>query len=68
MNFTGVVLPEVLLNHYNLNLAILKNTNIEKVDSRTSYNFFIAPEMNNIQNAKFLIQKIPGLLEKYNIE
>jgi hypothetical protein len=49
------------------NLYTRQNTNMEKADLRTSYNYSLDPEINRITKAKFSILGISGLLEKYNI-
>jgi len=48
--------------------AIFENTLLEKVDFRTAYNYSINPENNRIKKAKFSMNGIAGLLDKYNIE
>ncbi len=48
--------------------AVFENTILEKADFRTSYNYSINPETNRIKKAKFSIQGIVGLLDKYDIE
>jgi len=47
--------------------AIFDNTILLKCDFRTSFNFIIDPEKNQISKAKFSLQGIAGLLTKYNI-
>ena len=44
------------------------NSILENVDFKTSYNFSIDLEMNKVKGAKFSIQNIIGLLDKYDIE
>lgn len=51
-----------------LSLALFQNTNLEKSDFETSYNYSINPELNKIKKAKFAISGLPGLLLKYDIE
>jgi len=48
--------------------SVFDNTNIEKVDFRSSYNYSIDPEINKMKRAKFSLQGVKGLLNKYNIE
>jgi uncharacterized protein YjbI with pentapeptide repeats len=43
------------------------NTNLESSDLQTATNFSIDPEANRIYKAKFSIQNITGLLDKYTI-
>jgi len=48
--------------------AIFSHTNLERADLRTSYNFTIDPEMNRIRKAKFSLNNLPGLLDKYELD
>lgn len=48
--------------------AIFKNTNLESVDFRTSFNYSIDPDLNRIKKAKFSLSGIAGLLNKFDIE
>ncbi len=48
--------------------AIFENTNLEKCDFTTSYNYSINPELNKIRKAKFSLPAVIGLLHKYDIE
>jgi len=48
--------------------AIFENTVLEKADLRSAVNYNIDPEANRIKKAKFSIQGLPGLLNKYNID
>ncbi len=50
-----------------LSRAIFENTVLTGADLRTSYNFSIDPELNRINNAKFTLRDVGGLLDKYNI-
>ncbi len=47
--------------------AVFENTNLEKTDFRSSFNFIVNPEINRIQGAKFSFDNITGLLHQYNI-
>ncbi len=47
--------------------SIFDNTIIEKADFRTSFNFYIDPDKNRIKKAKFSLNGVMGLLEKYDI-
>jgi uncharacterized protein YjbI with pentapeptide repeats len=66
-DFDKTDLSNSMLANCDLKRAIFKNTNLEKVDFSTAYNYSIDPETNNIKNAKFSLNGIAGLLEKYNI-
>ncbi len=48
--------------------AIFRNTILEKVDFKMAYNFAIDPEINRIRKAKFSLENVHGLLEKYQID
>ena len=48
--------------------ALFSRTILQKADFRTSYNFSINPEQNQISGAKFSLETLPGLLHKYNIK
>jgi len=48
--------------------ATFENTALEKVDLRTGFNYSINPEINRIKKAKFSLQGVLGLLDKYDIE
>jgi len=48
--------------------AIFENTILENADFRSSYNFSIDPEKNRVKKAKFCLQGLAGLLDKYDIE
>jgi fluoroquinolone resistance protein len=41
---------------------------LEKADFRTSNGYSIDPEMNRIKKAKFSLEGVAGLLDKYDIE
>jgi fluoroquinolone resistance protein len=55
-------------DHCDLAGALFENTNIEKSDFRSSFNYSINPEINRMKKAKFSLDGIRGLLDKYNIE
>lgn len=68
VDFTEGDLTEVLFNNCDLSGAQFEATKLEKADFRTSFNYTINPEMNNIRKAKFAFSGIKGLLQKYDIE
>jgi len=47
--------------------ATFDNTNIEKADLRTAYNYALDPERNRMKKALFAMTGLPGLLGKYGI-
>lgn len=67
-DFTGAEMKESLFDQCDLSGTRFENTNLEKADLRTSYNYTIDPEMNRIRKAKFSIHGITGLLQKYDID
>lgn len=76
--FKGIQLREVDLTECDLTSAVFdncdltgaafENTILEKADLRTSFNYSIDPERNRVKKAKFSLQGLPGLLNKYDIE
>jgi len=67
VDFSAADLTNASFNSCDLNGAIFENTLLEKADFRTSYNYSIRPELNRIKKAKFSIQGLAGLLDKYDI-
>jgi uncharacterized protein YjbI with pentapeptide repeats len=61
-------LTEAVFDDCDLQRAIFVNTNIEKTDFRTAFNYSIDLELNRIKKAKFSAHGISGLLDKYDIE
>ncbi len=66
-DFTEADLSNANLNNCNLKGAIFENTVLEKADLRTSYHYSIDPDINKITKAKFSLQGLRGLLDKYDI-
>jgi fluoroquinolone resistance protein len=66
-DFSEADLTNSTFNNCDLAGAIFDNTSLEKVDLRYSYNFSIDPEKNRIRKAKFSLQTITGLLDKFDI-
>jgi fluoroquinolone resistance protein len=48
--------------------AIFSNTQLNKADFSTAFNFNIDPETSKLLNAKFAIQGLPDLLRKYKLK
>ena len=67
-DFIEADLADTVFDHCNLESATFAKTNLESADFHTSFNYSIDPETNSIQKAKFSIQGLPGLLEKYDLE
>jgi fluoroquinolone resistance protein len=68
VDFTEADCTNLVFYNCDLARAVFSNTNLEKADFRTSYNYSIDPELNRIRKAKFSSSGIFGLLDKYDIE
>jgi fluoroquinolone resistance protein len=67
VDFAEADLTASIFDNCNLLQAIFDRTILEKADLRTSYNYFIDPEVNQIKKAKFSVDGLVGLLAKYDI-
>lgn len=67
VDFTAANLSKSIFNNCDFANSIIKNTNLEKADLSTSFNFNIDPEINKIKKAKFSSFNLIGLLAKYQI-
>jgi len=67
-DFTECDLTASKIENCNFLNASFDHTVLEKADLRTSYNYLINPEQNNIKKAKFSLSGVGGLLTKYDIE
>ena len=67
VDFTEADLSGATFSNCDFLGTMFGNTNLEKADFRSSINFSINPEMNQINKAKFSMQGIAGLLDKYDI-
>ncbi len=67
-DFTGADLTGASFGHCDLLNAKFEQTSLEKADLRSAVNYSIDPEINRIRKAKFSLQGITGLLDKYDIE
>ena len=56
-----------VFDNCDLSMAVFENTNLEKADFTTSYNYDIDPEKNRMKKAKFLQNGLHGLLLKYDL-
>ena len=57
-----------VFDNCNFERAIFEGTIIEKADFRTSFNYSIDPVVNRIKKAKFSMNGLAGLLDKYDIQ
>ncbi|MBK7873175.1 MAG: pentapeptide repeat-containing protein [Saprospiraceae bacterium] len=67
VDFTEADLTNVIFEHCDLSKAIFAQTKLENTDFRTSYHFSIDPAINYIKKAKFSLEGLKGLLDKYDI-
>lgn len=67
-SFIGTNLTAAVFDNCNLGGAIFNETQLKETDFTSSYNYKIDPEVNPMRKAKFSVQGIPGLLEKYDIK
>jgi fluoroquinolone resistance protein len=68
VDFTNADLSGATFENCDLTGATFENTMLEKADFRTARNFSIDPEINKIKKARFSLEGIIGLLNKYDIE
>jgi fluoroquinolone resistance protein len=67
-DFTECDVTGSLFDNCDLTNATFAFTILEKADLRTSYNYSIDPEKNRVKKARFSLQGVTGLLDKYDIE
>ncbi len=67
VDFSRAVLSKATFDNCDLLRVVFDGTKLLKADFRSAYNFIIDPESNQIQGAKFALQGLPGLLQKYGI-
>lgn len=67
-DFTQADLTGALFDQCDLLNTKFEQTNLEKADLRSAVNYSIDPEINRVKKAKFSLQGITGLLDKYDIE
>jgi len=66
-DFTEADLTDTQFTNCNLNRAFFNRTILKNADLRTSYNFIIDPDANNVKKARFSVHGLAGLLVKYDI-
>jgi len=67
VDFSECNLTSAVFKECDLLGAVFENTNLEKSDFVSSYNFSINPEINRMKKAKFSLQTLSGLLTKYDL-
>jgi uncharacterized protein YjbI with pentapeptide repeats len=68
VSFISTNLSNSVFEKCNLDGAIFNDTQLKEVNFLTAYNYKIDPEFNPMRKAKFSMQGIPGLLDKYDIK
>jgi fluoroquinolone resistance protein len=68
VDFTHADLSGALFENCDLARSLFENTILEKADLRSAYNYSIDPEINKLKKAKFSMEGLRGLLDKYDIE
>ncbi|MFN6083504.1 MAG: pentapeptide repeat-containing protein [Fluviicola sp.] len=67
IDFSEADLSNSVFKNCNLLLSVFDRTTLDKADFRTAVNYSIDPEKNRIKKAKFSLQGVAGLLNKYDI-
>ena len=67
VDFVETDLTGASFDNCDLNGAVFEKTNLEKADFTTAINYAFDPELNRIRNARFSLQGLPGLLQKFDI-
>lgn len=67
-DFSGTDLSASVFDKTDFLHARFDQTNLEKSDFRTAFNYSIDPDRNKVKKAKFSIDGVAGLLEKYGID
>lgn len=68
VDFTEADLSSALFRACDLRGATFEKTILDRADLRTAYQYSLDPEANSIKKAKFSLEGVVGLLNKYNIE
>ena len=66
-DFTETDLSKAVFEACDLSGTVFSKTKLLKADFRSSVNFTIDPEQNGMSGAKFSLESLPGLLQKYDI-
>ncbi len=66
-DFQKRILSGAVFSNCDLQGARFEQCNLEKADFSTSYNYSIDPESNRLRNARFSLNGVSGLLDKYGI-
>jgi fluoroquinolone resistance protein len=67
-DLTETDLSRSVFSNTDLLNAVFMNTILKEADMVTAYNYIIDPEQNQLKKAKFSLQAVSGLLNKYDIK
>ena len=67
VDFTACNLSAAVFNDCDLSGAVFYQSNLEKTDFRTAFNYTIDPSVNKMKKALFSVLGLAGLLNKYDI-
>jgi uncharacterized protein YjbI with pentapeptide repeats len=67
VDFSEADLTESIFANSDLTRTTFQRTQLHKADFRTAINFSIHPEPNFMKKAKFSLDGLPGLLEKFDL-
>ncbi len=68
VDFMKADLSEVLFDCCDLYRALFSETNLQKTDFLTSFNYTLDPEKNKVKKALFSLAEVSGLLEKHQLQ
>ena len=68
VDFSGTDLTQAVLTNCDLHNSIFDNTILNKADLRTSINYTIDPEKNQVRKMKLSPDGLSGLLRKYDLD
>lgn len=68
VDFTKTFLSGACFDHCDLSGAVFSQANLEKADFRSAYGFSIDPDQNRMKGARFSLDGLPGLLDRYKLK
>ena len=68
VSFEATYLKQSVFENCDLTRAVFNDTNLTECNFTSASNYQIDPEFNVLKKARFSLQGIPGLLEKYDIK
>jgi fluoroquinolone resistance protein len=68
LDLTGADLTQAVFDQCDLDKTLFDQTVLHKADLRTSFNFQIDPDNNQVKKMKIAVNGLPGLLGKYDLD